>query len=220
MRPPLPAFPPAAPGSLAAALAAVSDPRHPYGWRPDCPPLPLVGLLQLAGAAMLCGAHSLYAVAQWGRERTADEPAALVPLGLPPGRSPCVATLHRVFKALAVAAFEQALGTWLAVHGVASTEAIPGWQDLARHPRRRGARGAPGGRLRPPDAGGARPSRQSRQGAGTGGSQAGAGGGAARGPTHHGGCAAHPARDGSSDCGGGWRLVLQPSLIAWLTQER
>jgi len=39
---------------------------------------------------------------------------ALVPLGLPPSRSPCVATRHRVCKALDVAAFEQALGAWLA----------------------------------------------------------------------------------------------------------
>jgi hypothetical protein len=109
---------------LAEALSAVPDPRRPYGWRPDCPPLPWVGLLQLAVAAMLCGARSLYAVAQWGRERVADDPVALVPLGLPPGRSPCVATLHRVFKALDVAAFEAALGTWLAANGVAPGEAI------------------------------------------------------------------------------------------------
>jgi hypothetical protein len=124
MRKPLPAAPPAVPGTLADALSAVPDPRRPYGWRPDCPPLPLVGLLQLAVAAMLCGARSLYAVAQWGRERVADDPAALVPLGLPPGRSPCVATLHRVFKALDVAAFEAALGRWLAANGVAPGEAI------------------------------------------------------------------------------------------------
>jgi hypothetical protein len=124
MAKPLPAAPPAPPGSLAAALAAVPDPRRPLGWRPDCPPLPLVGLLQLAVAAMLCGSRSLYAVAQWGRERVADDPEALGPLGLPPGRSPCVATLHRVFKALDVAAFERALGAWLAAGGVAPGEAL------------------------------------------------------------------------------------------------
>jgi hypothetical protein len=121
---PLPLAPPAPPGSLAAALAAVPDPRRPNGWRPDRPPLPLVGLLQTAVAAMLCGARSLYAVAQWGRERAEDDPAALVPLGLPPGRSPSVATLHRVFKALDVAAFERALGGWLAASGVDPDEAL------------------------------------------------------------------------------------------------
>src|SRR5207247_5490047 len=98
---------PAAPGSLAAALAEVPDPRHPYGWRPAYPPLPLVGLLHSTVAAILCGAKSLNAIAQWGRERVEDDPAFLVSLGLPPGRSPCVATLHRVFKGLDVAAFER-----------------------------------------------------------------------------------------------------------------
>jgi hypothetical protein len=124
MRKPLPEAPPAPAGSLAAALAAVPDPRRPYGWRPEYPPLPLVALLQLAVAAMLCGARSLYAVAQWGHERLEDDPALLEQLGLPPGRSPCVATLHRVCKALDVAAFEQAVGAWLAQTGVAPTDPV------------------------------------------------------------------------------------------------
>jgi hypothetical protein len=115
----VPAGPAALPGSLAAALAQVPDPRRPYGWRPAYAPLPLVGVLQLTVAALLCGARSLYAIAQWGQERLEDEPALLVQLGLPPGRRPCVATLHRVFKALDVAAFEAAIGTWLAATGVA-----------------------------------------------------------------------------------------------------
>jgi DDE_Tnp_1-associated len=121
---PLPAAPPAPPGSLAAALAAVPDPRRPNGWRPDRPPLPLVGLLQVAVAAMLCGARSLDAAAQWGRERVEDDPDALGPLGLPPGRSPSVATRHRVCKGLDVAAFERALGGWLAASGVAPDDAL------------------------------------------------------------------------------------------------
>jgi len=121
---PLPTSPPGPPGSLAAALAAVHDPRHPYGWRPDRAPLPLVGLLQVAVAAMLCGARSLYAVAQWGRERVEEDPAALVPLGLPPGRSPSVATLHRIFKGLDAAAFERALGDWLLASGVDPADAL------------------------------------------------------------------------------------------------
>jgi hypothetical protein len=121
---PLPPAPPAAPGTLAAALASVPDPRHPNGWRPDRTPLPLVGILQLAVAAMLCGARSLYAIAQWGQERVADDSQVLVPLGLPPGRSPSVATLHRVFKRVDVAAFETALGQWLAASGVRATDAL------------------------------------------------------------------------------------------------
>lgn len=121
---PLPTAPPGPPGSLAEALATVPDPRHPYGWRPDRTPLPLVGLLQVAVAAMLCGARSLYAVAQWARERVEEDPAALGALGLPPGRSPSVATLHRVFKGLDAAAFERALGHWLSANGVDPADAL------------------------------------------------------------------------------------------------
>jgi hypothetical protein len=84
----------------------------------------LVALLQLSVAAILCGARSLYAIAQWGRERQADDAALLESLGLPPGRSPCVATLHRLFKALDVTAFEQALSDWLMQTGVAPSDAL------------------------------------------------------------------------------------------------
>ena len=100
-------------GSLAEALAVVPDPRRPYGWRPGHEPIPLVALLQLTVVALLCGAPSQLAVAQWGRERLEDDPGLLEALGVPPGRSPCVATLHRVYKQLDVAAFEAALGAWL-----------------------------------------------------------------------------------------------------------
>lgn len=124
MRKPLPQAPPGPPGSLAEALAALPDPRQPYGWRPQYPPIPLVALLQLAVAATLCGARSLYAIAQWGRERLEDDPALLESLGMPPGRSPSVATLHRVFKALDVVAFERVLGGWLARTGVDPTDPL------------------------------------------------------------------------------------------------
>jgi hypothetical protein len=124
MRKEIPVGGPAPPGSLAEALAEVPDPRRPYGWNPAREPLPLVGLLQFAVAAILCGSRSLYAMAQWGRERAEDDPALLVGLGLPPARSPSVATLHRLFKALDVAAFERAVGTWLGRTGVAADEPI------------------------------------------------------------------------------------------------
>ena len=120
----LPLGPSAPPGSLAAALATVPDPRHPYGWRTDYPPLPLVALLQLTVTAILCGARSLYAVAQWGQERREDDPALLVALGFPPGRSPCGATLHRVFKVLDVACFERVVGEWFGQSGVAADDPV------------------------------------------------------------------------------------------------
>lgn len=120
----MPTLPPAPPGSLAAALAAVPDPRRPYGWRPDYPPIPLVALLQVTVAAMLCGSIGQNAIAQWVRERAEDDPELLTVLGLPAGRVPCVATFHRVFKALDVAAFEQALGRWLQQTGIAPGDAL------------------------------------------------------------------------------------------------
>ncbi len=110
---------PPAPGSLAEALAQIPDPR-----RSHLRVHGLVALLQMAVAAMLCGARSLYAIAQWGQERREDDPALLVDLGLKPGRSPSVATLHRVFRRLDVAAFEAALGAWLAQTGIAPDEPL------------------------------------------------------------------------------------------------
>ncbi len=121
---PMPQAPPAPPGSLAAALASVPDPRRPYGWRPDYAPVPLVALLQGTVAAVLCGARSQYAVAQWVRERAEREPELLEALGFPPGRGACVATLHRVYRALDVDAFEAAVGTWLAQTGVAPDDPL------------------------------------------------------------------------------------------------
>jgi hypothetical protein len=86
--------------------------------------LPLVGILQVAMAATLCGARSLYAIAQWARERVEEGPETLTELGLPAGRSPSVATLHRVFKGLDVAALEAALAAWVEQTGAQPIEAI------------------------------------------------------------------------------------------------
>lgn len=138
----MPTLPPAPPGSLAAALAAVPDPRRPYGWRPAYPPIPLVALLQVTVAAMLCGSIAQNAIAQWVRERVEDDPALLTALGLPAGRVPCVATFHRVFKALDVAAFEQALGRWLQQTGVAPDEALAVDGKALRGVEREGVPGA------------------------------------------------------------------------------
>jgi len=123
-RKPLPASPPAPPGSLAAARAAVPDPRRPYGWRPGYAPVPLVALLQATVVAVLGGARSLYAVAQWIEERLEDAPGLLEALGFPAGRGACVATLHRVYKALDVAAYEAAVGGGLRTTGVAPDDPV------------------------------------------------------------------------------------------------
>ena len=72
---------------------------------------PLSAVLALTTCAMLCGARSLYAAAQWGRDHGQPLVGAL---GFRRARSPCVATLHYVFKGLDVAAFEAALSRWIA----------------------------------------------------------------------------------------------------------
>jgi DDE_Tnp_1-associated len=90
--------------SLLRALAAVPDPRSRHGCRH-----PLPAVLALATVAMRCGARSLYAIAQWGREH----PEAVVrTLGFPRQPTPGVATLHRVFKRRAAEAFETVLAQW------------------------------------------------------------------------------------------------------------
>src|SRR5215210_5832414 len=90
--------------SLLAAFAEVPDPRKPRGRRH-----PLPALLALSTAAMLSGARSLYAIAQWGR---LQPPAVVRALGFTRERTPTVSTLHLVFKDLDVQAFEAALARW------------------------------------------------------------------------------------------------------------
>jgi hypothetical protein len=58
---------------------------------------------------MLSGARSLYAIWQWGR---LQPPEVVRALGFTRERTPSVATLHLVFKALDAAAFEAALAGW------------------------------------------------------------------------------------------------------------
>ena len=69
---------------------------------------PWPAVLALSVRAMLGGARSLYAIAQWGREH----PQMAQSLGFSREQTPCVATLHHVFRRLDVAAFESALSRW------------------------------------------------------------------------------------------------------------
>jgi predicted transposase YbfD/YdcC len=90
--------------SLWEALASVPDPRDDSGKRH-----PLPAVLTLSAVAMLSGARSVYAIAQFGRDRGREFAAAL---GFTRDRAPCGATLHYVFKALDGAAFEAAVRRW------------------------------------------------------------------------------------------------------------
>ena len=89
--------------SLLEAFGRVPDPRGRRGRRH-----PLPAMLALATYAMLCNCHSLYAIAQWGREH----PELAQTLGFTRKESPCVATLHHLFRRLDVVAFERVLSQW------------------------------------------------------------------------------------------------------------
>lgn len=90
--------------SLYESFAELKDPRSPHGIRH-----PLAALLTLATLAMLAGATTLTAMAEFGRNRPKLGPA----LGFTRRKMPCLGTFHYLFKRLDVALFEQTLGCWL-----------------------------------------------------------------------------------------------------------
>jgi hypothetical protein len=92
--------------SLLEVLAEVPDPRNPKGVRH-----PLSAILSLTVLAMLTGARSYTAIAQFGR----DKGFALAhALGFRRGKTPSKSTLSVLFRALDVKAFEAALSRWIA----------------------------------------------------------------------------------------------------------
>lgn len=102
--------------SLMEVLSSVVDPRSAHGRRH-----PLGAVLTLAVCAMLCGARSLYAISQWGRDHGSEMAQAL---GFTRDRTPCVSTLHQVFSRLDREGFELALGGWLQQRGLKVAEAV------------------------------------------------------------------------------------------------
>ena len=102
--------------SLLEALEAVPDHRSRHGRR-----YRLSVVLAVAVCAMLCGCRSLYAIAQWARDHRKRVTEAF---GIDRGTTPSVATLHRVFKDLDVAAFERVLCAWLGARFVKAGEGI------------------------------------------------------------------------------------------------
>jgi hypothetical protein len=102
--------------SLFEAFEEVPDPRSPHGLRH-----PLSAILALACAAMLSGARSVYAVGQWGR---LQKPEVVRAMGFRRDQTPAVSTIHEVFKALEVTAFEATLRRWSQSHFGEGTEAI------------------------------------------------------------------------------------------------
>lgn len=102
--------------SLIEAMAELSDPRRGQGRRYE-----LGAIVALSVCAMLCGARSLYAIAQWGRDYSSEMAEAL---GFRRGKTPSVATLHRVFARMDRDELETVLGQWFQERGLPAGEAI------------------------------------------------------------------------------------------------
>ena len=103
--------------SLLEALEAVPDPRKRRGRRYS-----VATVLTFAVCGMVCGARSLYAIAQWGREQGSAEVRAA--LGITRARTPSQPTLFRLFSALDRDAFERALSAWVRAQGLPPGEAL------------------------------------------------------------------------------------------------
>lgn len=107
----------------------VSDPRSPLGRR-----YPLQTILTLCAVAMLSGARSLYAIAQFGRDHGEDFAVAL---GFEKSKTPCVATLHLLFKAMDAKKFETGISKWLK-----GRRHVAGWKAVSIDGKRlRGTQG-------------------------------------------------------------------------------
>jgi predicted transposase YbfD/YdcC len=104
--------------SLYEALGKVRDPRSPLGRR-----YPLQAILSLTAVAMLSGARSLYAVAQFGRDH--GEGFAMA-LGFERGKTPCCSALHYLFKAMSVKRFEKSIHQW-----VRGRRKVAGWGSVS-----------------------------------------------------------------------------------------
>ena len=104
--------------SLFDCFLSVADPRSPLGKRH-----PLGAILTLCSVAMLCGCRSLFAVAQFGRDRGQHFAHAL---GFTRQTTPCCTTLHNLFVALDKSAFEDAIARW-----TAAAAAARGWSTVS-----------------------------------------------------------------------------------------
>jgi hypothetical protein len=92
--------------SLLDVLAEVPDPRSRHGRRH-----PLSAILSLAVVAMLSGAKSYQAIAQFGRDKGFPLAHAL---GFTRGKTPTKSTFSVLFRILDVQVFEQCLSRWIA----------------------------------------------------------------------------------------------------------
>lgn len=101
---------------LLSVLTEVPDPRSRHGRRH-----PLSAILALTVVAMLAGAKSYQAIAQFGREKGF---ALAHALGFTRGKTPTKSTFSVLFRVLDVHAFEQALSRWIASRLPAGAEKL------------------------------------------------------------------------------------------------
>jgi hypothetical protein len=104
-------------GSLYEVFCAIADPRDRRGTV-----YPLASVLTLIAAAMLCGARSLTAIAEWGHNY--NDLAPLLGFGRRTRdgrryRTPCASEVHTLLAAIGAAAFEAALTRWITARGIA-----------------------------------------------------------------------------------------------------
>jgi DDE_Tnp_1-associated/Transposase DDE domain len=104
-------------GSLLSFLAAVPDPRSRRGRRH-----PLTAILGLVCCAIMCGAKSYAAIAQWGHDQ---DIALMHQLGFT-REPPKLGGIRKVLIALNPRAFEHALTRWAeaVLGGAAATESV------------------------------------------------------------------------------------------------
>jgi hypothetical protein len=104
--------------SLWEAMSEIPDPRDASGKRH-----PLQAILTLSAVAILSGARSLYAIAQFGRDRGKEFSAAL---GFTRERTPCCTSFHYLFNELDREAFERAVRQW-----VRGRRQESGWKEIS-----------------------------------------------------------------------------------------
>src|SRR5438552_7905084 len=105
---------------LIEALGQVAEVRSAQGRRH-----PLGAILGLACPAMLCGARTYEAIAEWGRNY---DSALMRALGFTHPKRRCAATLFLLFRRLDRAKLEAALGAW-AEQVLAATPAVAGSRE-------------------------------------------------------------------------------------------
>lgn len=103
------------PGDLLAVLASVEDPRSRRGVRHG-----FVAVLALGVCAVLAGARTFTAIAEWAHDLT---PAVRIRLGLD-RKSPSESTIRRVLQAIDAEALDRAVSAWLVARSAPSATAL------------------------------------------------------------------------------------------------